>query len=241
MLLFFFLIYLNESLCCTAQAGVSPHSAAWLWNQCSHVMSSLIIIMTSWKSDLPPAHSLPCRDWRLQYSSSALEATLGAEFDLSSLKTSLIRVGHSGTGHHRPRFTKKKKKGGGTNSSEITLSCVECAIKQGSRGSGCRSCACRRGWECCTESALRGPICSHFWAVLFAGFTDQSWIVFFFFVFFALTAGPLCAFSGEERQLSDIRLLFKVSVEERLFSHCMNASCGIFIIQWQTGSCSHIQ
>lgn len=80
-------------------------------------------------------------------------------------------------------FYKKKKKGGGTNSSEITLSCVECAIKQGSRGSGCRSCACRRGWECCTESALRGPICSHFWAVLFAGFTDQSWIVFFFLFF----------------------------------------------------------
>lgn len=64
------------------------------------------------------------------------------------------------------------------------------------------------------------------------------WIFFFFF---ALTAGPLCAFNGEERQLSDIRLLFKVSVEERLFSHCMNASCGIFMIQWQTGSCSHIQ
>lgn len=135
----------------------------------------------------------------------------------------------------------KKKKGGGTNSSEITLPCVECAIKQRSRGSGCRSCACRRGWECCTESALRGPICSHFWAVLFAGFTDQSWIVLDFFFFFSLTAGPLCAFSGEGRQLSDIRLLFKVSVEERLFSHCMIASCGIFMIQWQTGSCSHIQ
>lgn len=47
-------------------------------------------------------------DWRLHYSSSALEATLGAEFDLSSLKTSLIRVGHSGTGHHWPRLSRKR-------------------------------------------------------------------------------------------------------------------------------------
>lgn len=37
------------------QARCSLHTAAWLWNQCSHVMSSLIIVMTSWKSDLPPA------------------------------------------------------------------------------------------------------------------------------------------------------------------------------------------
>ncbi len=47
-------------------------------------------------------------DWRLHYSSSALEGTLGAEFDLSSLKTSLIRVGHSGTGHHRPRLCRER-------------------------------------------------------------------------------------------------------------------------------------
>lgn len=65
--------------------GVSlfAHGAAWLWNHWSHVMSSLIIIMTSWKSDLPPARTSPRRAWRLLWSGSVLEATLGAEFDLT--------------------------------------------------------------------------------------------------------------------------------------------------------------
>lgn len=81
---------------------------------------------------------LPCRDWRLQYSSNALEATLGAEFDLSSLKTSLIRVGHSGTNHHWPRLSRK-----GRNFHRNS------AVPAGSRWhpveSGCGVCVCVGG------------------------------------------------------------------------------------------------
>lgn len=167
--------HLSESVY-KEQAGFSPHSAAWLWNQCSHVMSSLIIIMTSWKSDLPPAHSLPCRDWRLQYSSSALEATLGAEFDLSSLKTSLIRVGHSGTGHLWPRLYKKKKKG--RISTEIILSRSGCVWHQ----TEARAAACVRVggignaalWQIVRymRLAISAVVSNQF---IFAGFGEKSW------------------------------------------------------------------
>lgn len=95
----------------TKQEGVSPHSAAWLWNQCGHVMSSFITIMTSWKSDLPQALSFPCRDWGLQWSGSALEATLGAEFDLSKFQNI---TNPRWTFWHRPSigtaFSEEKKK-----------------------------------------------------------------------------------------------------------------------------------
>ena len=116
------------------------------------------------------AHSFPCRNWRLQYSSSALEATLGAEFDLSSLKTSLIRVVNSGTGHHWPRLCGERDE----FSPKITLSRPSpCAITLWARTAACV--ACRRdrggvgrgvGGQCCTmtDSALHasGHICSHF-------------------------------------------------------------------------------
>lgn len=145
----------------------SPHSAAWLWNQCGHVMSSLIITMTSLKSDLPPAHSLPCRDWKLHDSSSSstLGATLGAEFDLSSLKTSLIRVGHSCTGHHQARLHMKE-----ANFHRKTVVPTGVCVAS-SRGSGCLLWVSQGLGECCTmtDSALHASvqICRNFSAVLF--------------------------------------------------------------------------
>lgn len=154
---------------CRVICVFGPHSAAWLWNQCGHVMSSLIITMTSLKSDLPPAHSLPCRDWKLHYSSSSssstLGATLGAEFDLSSLKTSLIRVGHSGTGHHRARLHMKEANFH-RNTAVPTGVCVATYT-----GSGCLLCVSEGLGECCnmTDSALHASvqICRNFSAVLF--------------------------------------------------------------------------
>lgn len=81
-----------------------PGGAAWLWNQRCHVMFSLNITVRD-KLEVWPSASAHAgiEDRSGTDDGSAPEATLGAEFDLSSLQTSLIRVGRSGTGHHWPR------------------------------------------------------------------------------------------------------------------------------------------
>lgn len=153
-------------------------------------MSFLIIIMTSWKSDLPPAHSSPCRDLEIatqqqQQQQCARGCTRGGVQPSKSLQTSLIRdrtCGHThapSPDHFEPKEgtiqqqNKNKKK----RIREITLSCAGLAR----RG---RRCARRMDRECCTmtDNAFAITRARTHLRCFLAGFIDAG--------IWSVTAGP---------------------------------------------------